>query len=142
MRLSSSKNMYHYDGGDWTDADFYIKLGEETEIIVNPTPFIEARFLYDIGLIKNPTPAHNLYDLYDLPINKKTPLGTFSFFDYFIVFKNTEIGRRIYDLYTKDITLLVINENLKLGQEIGLYPEGMIKQHVNIAEMPMLIGDK
>jgi len=137
MKLQSTRNIYHWDGCEWTDADFYIKLGEETEIIVNPTPFIEARFLYDIGLIRNTTPAHNLYDL---PIDRKTPLGTFSFYDYFIVFKNTEIGRRIYDLYEKDITMLVIKEDLKIGQEIGLYPGGIIKQHINIAEKPMLIG--
>jgi hypothetical protein len=132
MKIAIRKNKYH-QGTEWKDEDFYVYISDTCELILNHEHLIQYRGMEDIGCVL----AGDAHNLYPELTNDDVPFGYPAFSNSFIVFKNSETGKRIYDAFCSegDITKVLIKRKIMPC----LYPANFIKIHPDPNEKPPII---
>ena len=107
--ISMSRNNWtHYEKykEEWTDEDFHVHLGDTIDMIYDPAKNIQYHQMESLGGIR-------LYDKYD----EDMPLDFQIWSDDCIIFKNDEMGKRIYKLFVeneyKNFSKIVYDEQVR-----------------------------
>jgi hypothetical protein len=117
--------------GVWLAEDFYVYASEQIEFTIDIRPIIAQRVLEPVSCMIKSSCLHSRYP------NSNAPLGTPLFYDDFVVFRNTILGREIYEQWKdgKNISLIIGERGIIPSL---LHPDLVIR-HVDPLEKPVIV---